>query len=172
VTTLSEGDLRLTVPEPANGRPFDDAQHGLSRCMKAVDWIVDLPDRTCFVEVKDPEAPGAGDFRQSNRFLQGFLAGDLTSDLVAKFRDSFLYEWACNRIEKPIGFYVIIASETLDVAQLVTRTDDLKRKLPVGSPAGWSRPIAHDCCIFNAAKWNEVFPRYPLSRRSDAQDPA
>lgn len=55
MTTLSEGDLRLTVPDPANGRQFDDAQHGLSHCMKAVDWVVDLPERTCFVEVKDPK---------------------------------------------------------------------------------------------------------------------
>ena len=167
MTTLSEGDLRLTVPDPANGRQFDDTQHGLSHCMKAVDWVVDLPERTCFVEVKDPEAPGARNFRQGGRFLQSFLAGELTPSLVTKFRDSFLYEWACDRIDKPISFYVIVASETLDVAQLVTRTDDLKRRLPVGSPAEWTRAMAQDCCVFNVAKWNEVFPQFPLSRASE-----
>ena len=166
MTTLSEGDLRLTVPEPVNGRQFDEARHGLSHCMKAVDWVLDLPERIYFVEVKDPEAPGARDYPEGDRFVRGFLAGELTPDLVAKFRDSFLYEWACNRVDRPISFYVIVASDTLDVAQLVTRTDDLKRRLPAGSPAGWTRAIAHDCCVFNVSKWNEAFPQYPLSRHS------
>lgn len=104
--------------------------------------------------------------------MQSFLAGELTPNLVTKFRDSFLYEWACDRIDKPINFYVIVASEALDVAQLVTRTDDLKRRLPVGSPAGWTRTMAQDCCVFNVAKWNEVFPQYPLSRVSEEDSEA
>ena len=168
MTTLSEGDLRLTLPGPVNGRTFDDAQHGLSHCMRAVDWILDLPERTCFVEVKDPEARGAKDHKQSNHFLQSFLAGKLTPDLVAKFRDSFLYEWACNRVHKPISYYVVVASEALDDAQLLTRTDELKRRLPVGTPASWTRAMAHDCCVFNVAKWNDAFPEYSLSRHSAA----
>ena len=54
MTTLQEGELRLTLPETANGRKFDGPAHGLSHCMKAVDWIIELPDRVYFVEVKDP----------------------------------------------------------------------------------------------------------------------
>ena len=100
MTTLSEGDLRLTLPASVDGRKFDDEQHGLSHCMKAVDWILELPDRICFIEVKDPDAPGARDHGNRNEFLQRFLSGELTGDLVVKFRDSFLYEWACNRVDK------------------------------------------------------------------------
>ena len=167
MTTLSEGDLRLTLPGQVAGRKFDGAAHRLSHCgLKAVDWILELPGRIYFVEVKDPEAPGAKEHKQSNHFLQGFLAGSLTPDLVAKFRDSFLYEWACDRTGKPISYCVIVASGILDDAQLLTRTDDLKRMLPVGAPADWTRPIAHDCYVVNVAKWNEVFPQYPLSRDS------
>ena len=167
MTVLSEGDLRLTLPEQVAGRKIDGAGHGLSHCgLKAVDWILDLPERIYFVEVKDPEAPRAKDHNQSNCFLQGLVAGNLTPDLVAKFRDSFLYEWACDRTDRPISYYVIVASETLDDAQLLTRTDDLKRRLPVGTPAVWSRAMAHGCCVFNIAKWNEVFPQFSLSRHS------
>ena len=166
MTILSEGDLKLTLPEPVNGKAFDDARHGLSHCMKAVDWILDLPERTYFVEIKDPDAPSAKNHKQSRHFIQEFLAGELTTDLVAKLRDSFLYEWACNRADKPISYYVIFASDTLDAAQLLARTDDLKRRLPVGAPVSWIRAIAHDCCVFNIAKWNDVFPEYPLSRHS------
>ena len=167
MTTLSEGDLRLTLPGHVAGRKFDGAEHGLSHCgLKAVDWILELPERIYFVEVKDPETPGAKEHKESNQFLQGFLSGNLTSDLVAKFRDSFLYEWACDRAGKPVSYYVIVASRTLDDAQLLTRSDDLKRRLPVGTQADWTRPIAHGCYVVNVAKWNEMFPQYPLSRHS------
>ena len=169
MTTLSEGDLRLTLPGQVAGRKFDGEGHGLSHCgLKAVDWILELPDRTYFVEVKDPDAPEAKEHKQGDDFLQGFLSGNLTANLVAKFRDSFLYEWACDRADKPIIYYVIVASGILDDAQLLTRTDDLKRRLPVGAPADWTRPIAHNCRVVNVAKWNEVFPQYPLSRDSAA----
>ena len=71
-----------------------------------------------------------------------------------------------------ISYYVIAASTTLDDPQLLTRTDDLKRKLPVGAPAEWVRAMVHDCRVFNIAKWNDVFPQFPLSRDSVADTPA
>ena len=164
MTTLSEGDLRLTLPASVNGRKFDDEQHGLSHCMKAVDWILELPDRICFIEVKDPDAPGARDHGNRDDFLQELLSGKLSGALATKFRDSFLYEWACNRVDQPISYYVIIASADLDDALLMSRTEDLRRKLPTGTQVNWVRAIARDCLVFNIAKWNEVFPELPLSR--------
>ena len=164
MTTLSEGDLRLTLPASVNGRKFDDEQHGLSHCMKAVDWILELPERVCFIEVKDLDAPGAKDHGNRDDFLQELLSGRLSGILATKFRDSFLYEWACNRVDQPISYYVIVASADLDDALLMSRTEDLRRKLPVGTPASWERAMAQDCLVFNIAKWNEVFPEFPLSR--------
>lgn len=164
MTTLSEGDLELTLPASVNGRKFDDEQHGLSHCMKAVDWILELPERTCFIEVKDPDAPGAKDHGNRDDFLCELSSGKLSNVLATKFRDSFLYEWACNRVERPISYYVIIASAGLDDALLMSRTEDLKRKLPTGTHVTWVRAIARDCLIFNIAKWNEMFPEFPLSR--------
>ena len=175
MTTLSEGDLRLMLPEPVTGRKFDGAQHDLSHCMKAVDWILELPDRIYFIEVTDPDDPRAREHRERVRFLQSFRSDKRTKEatrfiknLVVKFRDSFLYEWACNRVDKPISYYVIVASDTLDAALLVTRTDDLKCELPAKLHAGWTRVIAHGCCIFNVASWNNAFPECPLVRISDA----
>ena len=162
--TLSEGDLRLTLPASVNGRKFDDEQHGLSQCMKAVDWILELPERVCFIEVKDPDASGARDHGNRDDFLQELLSGKLSGVLATKFRDSFLYEWACNRVDKSISYYVIVASADLDDALLMSRTEDLRRKLPVGTPVNWVRAIAQDCLVFNIAKWNEVFPEFTLSR--------
>lgn len=163
--TLSEGDLRLEVPERVSGRQFDDgSQHGLSHCMKAVDWILEFSEEVWFIEVKDPDSPGAKAHGNRNDFLQEFLSGKLSGELATKFRDSFLYEWACNRVDKPISYYVIFASADLDDALLLARTEDLRRKLPVGMPATWVRAMVRDSLVFNVAKWNKVFPDFPLSR--------
>ena len=75
MTVLSEGDLRLTLPGRTSARVFDDQHHGLSHCMTAVDWILDLPERIYFIEVKDPEDPEARRYRDANDFLQDFLEG-------------------------------------------------------------------------------------------------
>lgn len=49
---LREGDLELALPPGATGWKFDDeAVHGLSHCMKAVDFVIELPDCLLFVEI-------------------------------------------------------------------------------------------------------------------------
>ena len=54
---LTEGDLQITFNNVIVCRKFDDRlAHGLSHCMKAVDFIVELHDR---YEVKDPLDPQA-----------------------------------------------------------------------------------------------------------------
>ena len=43
---LTEGDLQITFNNAIVCRKFDDhLAHGLSHCMKAVDFIVELHDR-------------------------------------------------------------------------------------------------------------------------------
>ena len=164
MTTLQEGELRLTLPETANGRKFDGPAHGLSHCMKAVDWIIELPDRVYFVEVKDPDAQDAAARPEREKHLEDLLAGRLDDVLTGKFRDSFLYEWACGKEGKPIGYYVVLACSALDDAQLQSRTDGLKRRLPAGLQPDWRRAIAQDCLVFNIEKWNRAFPQFPLER--------
>lgn len=57
MTVLAEVICTSRCP-PLLGRKFDDeAAHGLSHCMKAVDFIIELPERLLFVEFKDPENP-------------------------------------------------------------------------------------------------------------------
>ncbi len=165
--TLEEGDLRLDLPDPVTGRKFDDAAHGLSHCMSAVDWIVELATKTCFVEVKDPDNPAAKRHGQSREFVDGFLSGELDKNLRTKFRDTFLYEWACDRVGKPILYVVIVASSAMDDAQRITRMDSLRRELPVGTPDPWKRPVAKDCMVVGVETWNKSFPELRLSRLSE-----
>ena len=165
--TLVEGNLRITLPREARARKFDDqSTHGLlDRHMKAVDFV-DLNDRKLFLEVKDPENPEALPER-SERFISRFLAKELDVDLVRKLRDSLLYEWACDDVDKPIHYWIIIAIERLDDPLLSSRTDDLKRSLPIVQtlPLRWRRRIVEDCRVFNIRSWNEALPAgYRLAR--------
>ena len=132
--------------------------------MKAVDFIIEVSDRIIFIELKDPDNPQATSSRRK-KFLKRVLSGMLDTDLKYKFRDSFLYEWACGRTSKPIYYWILITGLRKD--QLLTRTDAIKRKLPVAkaSPNDWRETIAKDCIVFNIETWNSKLAR--LSGRSD-----
>ena len=141
--TLTEGTLQFTFNDAIGGRKFDDKEtHELSHCMKAVDFIVELSDSYLYIEVKDPVAPQASQ-RRGECFLQSFKTGQLDESLKSKYRDSFLYEWAAGRSNKPIDYRVLIA-DGIGQIDLLMRQDALKRKLPLRGPQSrpWRRP---DC---------------------------
>lgn len=166
MTVLSEDDLKITLPPGVSGRKFDDeVGHGLSHCMKAVDFIVELADRTFFVEFKDPENPNAKP-KDSAAFLAKFLGGAIDSDLKTKYRDSWLYEYADGRANKPIYYLVLIGASTLSDAELLNRTDALKRQVPMSGPASraWSKPFVAGCAVMNLAAWNKALPHMPAGR--------
>ena len=167
MTTLTEGDLKVTLPAGTKVRKFDDETHGLSHCMKAVDFIVELDDRVLFVEFKDPDNPAA---KAENRakFLLEFQSGELDMKLQYKYRDSYLYELASGRANKPIYYFVLIGAKALDDAELLARTDALKRNLPVRGANGkpWKKPFVAGCAVMNLLAWNKALPMYPVGRVS------
>ena len=67
-------------------------------------------------------------------------------------------------MERPISYLVVIACNALDSALLQHRWDALQRNLPTGLKAGWLRPLAKDCLVFNIKTWNANFPEFPLAR--------
>lgn len=162
--TLSEGTIQITFEDAIGGGKFDDvATHGLSHCMKAVDFVVELPERFLFVEIKDSDAPQVPEV-SAEEFRNRFKQGQLDESLKYKYRDSFLYEWASGRAHKPIDYFVLITG--IDKKVLLSRLDALKRKLPSLGPNSlpWSRPIVSKFGIFNMDTWNDRFPDYPAIR--------
>lgn len=170
MSVLTEGDLQITLPAGASGRKLDDkSSHGLSHCMKAVDFIVELDEKIFFIELKDPDRPDAPPER-SAKFMGRFLSGEIDDNLKTKYRDSWLYEWAQGRIEKPVIYLVLIGASSLSAPELLARTEALKRQLPVSGPKGlaWKNPLVAGCAVMNLAAWNKALPHMQVRRISAA----
>ena len=167
MTVFTEGKLQLTVNDAVTARKFDDHSHGMSHCMKAVDFVIEHDDHYVFIEFKDPQNPGDEESEADN-FIEQFKSGKIDEDFKYKYRDSFLYEWMSGRAEKPIDYFVLFALDSLETALLSRRTDDMNRKLPLPGPGGqaWCRPFVRSCAVFNIASWNKNLPQYPVVRLS------
>ena len=134
--------------------------------MAAVDFVVEFADRYLFIEVKDPQQSPITPVSDAVRYHEQLRSGEIIEDLKYKYRDSFLYEWADGRADKPVYFYVLIALNLLGEAGLLNRKQALERALPLLGPGStpWTRPIVGGCGIFNIASWNRTFPDYPARR--------
>lgn len=165
MTVLTEGNLQIVINDAVAARKFDDAGHGLSHCMRAVDFIIELPDHYLFIEFKDPQHPAAPAQAAAN-YARQFQSGAIDEELKYKYRDSFLYEWAAGRADKPIDYLVLIALDDLDDSDLLVGQERLEQKLPLRGPRNtpWLRPLARGCVVANIAVWNRRFPHYPVRR--------
>ena len=168
MSVLTEGSLQIDFHATVKARKFDDRSHGLSHCMKAVDFVAEMEDQYFFIEFKDP-CRGELGHSEAEKYIKEFLAGSIDEELKYKYRDSFLYEWASGRAEKPVYYLVLIAVENLGAADLLMRTDELNRKLPCAVPSHveWKCPIIAGCAVFNIAEWNRRFgAHFPVSRKA------
>lgn len=159
---LEEGTLQFDFSDALTGFKFDEQDkdspnfHGLSHCMKAVDFVVELDDSYLFIEVKD--------FPDSSRFSDDTKFNELVNSLVTKFRDSFIYRWAEEKTDKPIKYLCLIELENPLISRLMT---ELQRKLPQTTPnTRWQKPVVVACIIANVKCWNATFSGWQISRMS------
>lgn len=157
---IQEGRIKITVPNDCTAMHFDrdgiDGQgHGLSHCMKAVDFIIETPRAINFIELKDPDT---GRPQDQSKWLEKWNKKAIEADLKLKFRDTWLYMHASKKINKPINYLVIVEFSQLSMESLQRFTDSLKSSLPVAGPRGaWPNEIVRSCQIFNLATWNKAF---------------
>jgi len=163
--TLREQELEFEFVGALDAKVFDDESHGLSHCMKAVDFVVEYPDHEVFVEVKDPDQSAATPERRT-KFEEELMSGPLVGKLARKFRDSWLYRWAEHH-DKPVRYVVLLQLSTLTPPLLLTLNDRLKRELPTPGPATWTRPFAQGVAVLDMDQWNAI-GRYGTVRRVSA----
>ena len=85
----------------------------------------------------------------------------LKNYLKYKFRDSYLYRHAEQKVEKPIHYICLI---TFDNALNSRMQKSLKQELPVGKVSRrWVQALATSCHVVNIDKWNENFPKWPVT---------
>lgn len=89
---------------------FKPMYHGLSHAMKAVDLIVELDSAYLFIEVKNFHSPG--------NYQEGDAFNNLRNTLKLKFRDTWLYRWAENKVDKPIYYLCLLTLENALVSRM------------------------------------------------------
>jgi len=138
--------------------------HGVP--MKAVDIVAEFKNAYVYIELKDYDDPSVYDVlnatmddeisdRQRNfKWLKNYLK--------YKFRDSYLYRYAEEKVEKDVHYICLV---TFDNALNSRMQKSLKKELPVGNPSRlWIRELAASCKVVNLEKWNKNFPKWPVKR--------
>ena len=122
--------------------------------MKAVDIIVELENDYLFIEVKDFFSPEEYQGKEHFKHLKEVLK--------YKYRDTFLYRWAEQKVDKPIHYLCLL---TLENALISRMNKAIRLELPWGKPVTrWKRPIVDRCVVLNEARWNKNFPKRFYSR--------
>lgn len=164
MNTLQEEDLIFDVTSAVSAEKFDDnAIHGTNSTMKRVDIILEHNDKVIFLEVKDPDMPGAANPDGLKQDLQG---GNLIPDLAAKYRDSLLFTNFRGGYDKPIHYVVLISMASLDDALILNKIDALRTAIPVSHPQ-WNGNSAASCVILKLENYKQQFGDGSVWRASD-----
>ena len=137
--------------------------HGLP--MKAVDIIAEFKDAYVYVEMKDFNDPDLYDTsstatdevikekRDHFKWLKNYLK--------YKYRDTYLFRHAEEKADKPIHYICLL---TFDNALNTIMQKALRKELPVGfASKRWKKEIVKSCQVVNVNKWNENFPKWPVT---------
>ncbi len=142
--------------------------HGVP--MKAVDLVVEFRTAYLFVEMKNFADPGKYSEELAEDGAIGGEAHDhfkrLKGYLKYKYRDTYLFRHAEQKVDKPIHYICLL---TFENALNIKMQMELSRELPVGlASRRWKREIAKSCHVVNVAKWNQNFPKWPVTLVSEA----
>ena len=137
---------------------FDEADaakptyHGATM-LKAVDILVECEDRWFFIEVKNFHDPTLYDQEGGENFLR--------ETLKYKFRDTYLYRHAENKITKPIIYVCLLAN--LENALCTRMCKSLSVELPINKPTTrWQLELAQGCIVLNVDRWNQNFKQWQV----------
>ncbi|MCY0967158.1 hypothetical protein [Parathalassolituus penaei] len=165
MTILREGDLEFDFSNAISAFCYDDDTFHGNHAMKRVDLIAEFEDRWVFLEIKDPDVPGAA---SPDKFKQKLLSGNLIPDLASKYRDSLWFRALSRKLGKPVDYVVLLSMATLDPAMLLVQQERLHKALPM-KHSEWTMPFAEKCLIVNLATYKKIFGADSVRRISDSE---
>jgi hypothetical protein len=130
--------------------------------MKAVDIIVEFDDSYLFVEVKKIN-------------IHDDTTNAIKNTLKYKFRDSFLYRYLEDKVDKPIHYVCLLAFENnqaLEINLNKAVEKALQQELPFydpeknGRPKRWTRDLVSSCFVVNLNTWNnnKILSQWPVKK--------
>ncbi len=128
--------------------------HGVS-VMKSVDVMAIFSKFDMWIEIKDYQdeeiqrMQKEGDQRKKGDTYH--LKTWLRNNLVRKYRDTFLYRYAENKIGKPIIYVCLL---NFDPTLLSYIRQELIRNIPCGIPTKrWNRPLIERLIVLDEKAW-------------------
>ena len=117
---LEERDLEFDFTGALTADKFDDGTTHASSSIHPVNFIVEYEDCYRFVEVKDPDEPGAVNVEA---FREKLKSGKLIRSLAGKYRDSLFFRSFQGNQSKYIEYIVLLSMAVLDDALLLVKQD-------------------------------------------------
>ena len=167
MSKLEEDGLEIDFTDALHALKFDQDDSGHPEFhdlqnMPRVDFIVELIDSIYFIELKDPDRPGAIDVG-GTKFLKKVENGTLEASLIEKYIYSFLFRWGENKLNKSVHYVSLITFESGEIAPLTDRLEKHFCQLLKRSTR-WTRIPLASCQIHNIETWTAVFPQWPVTR--------
>ena len=134
--------------------------------MKRVDFIIEGDEEVTFLEVKDPDMPGA---RDPEKLLQDLKKDILIPELAGKYRDSLLFSFLRGGYDKPIKYIVLLSMASLDDALILRKIDELRFAIPLTN-SQWRQNSAYSCVILKLGAYKQAFGDQSVWRASDYED--
>jgi len=163
---LQEQDLEFDFNGAVSAVKFDDGKAHATSSIQPVDFIVEFEDCFRFIEVKDPDKPGAANI---DAFREKLKSGKLIRSLAGKYRDSFFFRNFQANTQKNVEYVVLLSMGALDDALLLAKQDELQRSIPF-SHQFWQQNSATACVILNINQWKKRFGDESVRRMSKAPD--
>lgn len=163
MTKLTEFDLEFDFSDAIQAIQFDNEAYHAGSTIQRVDFIAEYDDCYRFIEVKDPDIPGAENIEG---FAEKLKSGKLINSLSGKYRDSLFFRGLQNKVDKKIEYIVLLSMSNLDEPLLLSKQDELKRSIPFRHK-DWPNDSAAVCVILNMQQWKKHFGEHSVRRLSD-----
>ncbi|SET11345.1 hypothetical protein [Prevotella sp. kh1p2] len=164
--TVTIDNFEFDIPQAIQLYKFDQSDklspnyHGVS-VLKAVDVMIEMPEFYAFIEIKEYAKPEISNMLEHKWMGKWSSTNWLKNNLLHKYRDTFLYRFCENKIDKKIKYICLL---NFDSALLSQFKNILKKEIPVGNKNThrWSKVLLDQLIVTNADGWNRKLTTFGL----------